>query len=261
MENIVITGASSGIARKVVERVKKKNYHIYVTVHTEKQLELAKQKYQNEPNITCLKLDVTSEEDRKQLNNIKIDILVCNAAVGYGGSIAEIPMERVRENFEVNVFSNFEVVQLVIKQMIKQNHGRIIMIASLAGLFPIPFLSVYSATKSSIIMMTTALRFELSLLDTNVELVLVEPGLYHTGFNQVMRDNKFDFMNHQSLFREELEMIKKYEPKIYRMLETDNLNSIVKKVERAITKKHPKFIYRSRFSQIIGVKLFQIFFT
>lgn len=261
MENVVITGASSGIARKVIERLKKKNYHIYVTVHTEKQLELAKERYQNDSNVTCLKLDITNNRDRKQLNNIRIDVLVCNAAIGYGGSIAEIPMDRVRDNFEVNVFSNFEVVQLVIKQMIKQNHGRIVMISSLAGLIPIPFLGTYSATKASIIMLTSSLRYELKLLDTKVKLVLIEPGMYRTGFNQVMRENKFDFMNYQSLFREELEMIKKYEPKIYRFLETDNLNSIVRKIDKAITSKHPKFLYRSRISQVIGVKLYQLFLS
>ena len=58
--------------------------------------------------------------------------------------------------------------------------------SSLIGLMPLKFLGVYSATKASIIHLTTTLKEELKLLDTNIKVVLIEPGMYHTGFNQVM---------------------------------------------------------------------------
>ena len=51
-----------------------------------------------------------------KIEGLDIDILVCNAATGEGGSIVEIPMSLVRHNFEVNVFSNFELIQKVLNK-------------------------------------------------------------------------------------------------------------------------------------------------
>ena len=162
--NILITGAASGIARRVIEKLDAKQHHIYVAVHTTKQLELVQLRYHNQKHITCLKLDITDEKDRKQIASLPIDILVSNAAIGYSGSIAEIPIDLVRDNFDVNVFSNFSLVQLALKGMIQRKHGRVIMMSSLAGVAPVPFLGSYCASKASINMLTSKLLLEMKLL-------------------------------------------------------------------------------------------------
>ena len=104
--NVLITGAASGIARQVIEKLKKEKLHIYVTTHTEKECILAKKRYKNDKNIECFKLDITDEKDRKKITSLKIDVLICNAAIGIGGAFLEIDMNLVRDNFETNVFSN-----------------------------------------------------------------------------------------------------------------------------------------------------------
>lgn len=255
--NIVYTGARSGIASKVIENLKDKNVHIYVTVETELQLKEVKKKYQNDKSITCLKLDITNKEDYHQFENIQVDVLVCNAAIGYGGSVAEINMNKVRENFEVNVFSNFTFVQFVLKQMIQRKKGRIILMASIAGILPIPFLGSYCASKASIIKLAECLKLELRNLNTDIDIVLIEPGLYHTGFNQVMLENKYKDMK-KGYFKEEIEMIRKKETIFFRLLEHQEYTSIVKQITKAISIKHPKFIYRAPFFQSIGAKIYQI---
>ena len=154
MKKILFTGARSGIANAVIDEIINKKYYIYVTVHTEKQLQIISKKYEDYRNVECFKLDITNADDRRKLEELDIDILVNNAAVGYGGSIAEIPMSKVRKNFEVNVFSYFEVEQIILKNMIKRNSGKIINIASIAGIIPMCFLGSYCATKASIIKMT-----------------------------------------------------------------------------------------------------------
>ncbi|MDD2181573.1 MAG: SDR family NAD(P)-dependent oxidoreductase, partial [Bacilli bacterium] len=150
MKKILFTGARSGIAHATIKRLLNKDYLIYLTVHTDKQLELVRETYKNNENVICLKIDITNKEDLIKLEGLDIDILVSNASIGEGGSIVEIPMDKVRNNFEVNVFSNFEIIQKVFKQMIKKNNGRIIVMSSLIRLVPINFLGVYSATKASI---------------------------------------------------------------------------------------------------------------
>ena len=125
MKTILMTGARSGIAADVIKKIKTKNYKIYVAVHTDTQCKRIKKIYKNDKNIYCIKLDVTDKENIKKLNKIDVDILISSAAIGDGGSISEIKMDKVRENFEVNMFSNFEIVQIVIKNMIKKDSGKI----------------------------------------------------------------------------------------------------------------------------------------
>ena len=135
MKKVLFTGARSGIAHATIKRiVNKKDYELYVTVHTEKQLELVKETYKNYDNVKCLKVDITNEKDLQQIEALDIDILVNNAAIGVGGSIAEIPMAKVRQCFEVNVFGTFTVVQRVLKRMMQKGEGKIINISSLADL-------------------------------------------------------------------------------------------------------------------------------
>ena len=261
MKTILFTGARSGIQAAVIDRLKKKDYHIYLTVHNEKQLEMVKKYYAEDKSITCLKLDVTKREDLKQLERLDIDILVSNAAIGEGGSIAEIPMSLVRSNFETNVFSYFTVIQIVLKKMVKKKTGKIINMASLAGLIPIPYLGSYCATKASIIKMTEALALELKDIKTDIQVCLIEPGLYYTGFNQVMLENKYTWMQLDSYFQNQISKIQKRENLVCSILEKKSLNSIVNQILKAIEANKVKLIYRAPMFQVIGAKLYLIFFA
>lgn len=255
MKEILFTGARSGIAHSVIKKLLTQDYKIHVTVHTDKQLELVKNTYNGYENINCFKLDITSEEDLKKLEDLDIDILVNNAALGTGGSIAEIPIELVRESFEVNVISNFRVVQIVLKKMMKKGEGRVIMMSSLARLLPYDFLGVYSATKASISTLTYTLRNELNLLDNNIKIILIEPGAYYTGFNQVMLDNKYKWMYKNSYFDSYIDKIRERENDFFNNVEKINLNSIANKIEKAITCDEPKFLYRAPFCQTVISKI------
>ena len=254
MKKVLITGAGGGLMRVVIENIKDR-YFIYATVHTEKQLELLKKRYDKEKNIICFVLDVTKESDRKKVIDLEIDIFIYNAAIGYGGSIVDMNMNKVRENFEVNVFSNFELLQKIVQKMVQQQSGKIINIASLAGIVPIPFIGSYAASKSAIIKLTETLKQELKMI-SNIDVCLIEPGFYDTGFNQVMFDNK----DIDLYFKEIKEYINKSQDFIRRWIEKKNLNSIVFKIINCIDSKHPRFIYRAPCSQVIFSKIYCLFF-
>lgn len=259
--NILITGAASGIAKKVIEKLMLTEHHIYVTVHTDGQLQRIQERYQKMENITCLKLDITNKQDLKQLNSLPIDVLISNAAIGHGGSIAEMPIELIRDIYEVNVFANIELLQIVLKGMIQRKRGRIIIISSLAGEIGIPFLGSYASSKASLSILSATLRLEMKLLNKNIDVVTIKPGLYQTGFNDVMLEDKYDRMNIDTYFKKQLEWLKKYETPFYHLLETKNLNKIANKIVKAITSKHPRCTYSSRISQILFVKLYHLFFV
>ncbi len=260
MKNILITGARSGIINKVCDKLIDKNYFLYITVHTNSELKIVEKKYKKYNNVKCLKLDITNIEDRKQLENIDIDILISNAAIAESGSISEIDMNKVRNNFEVNVFSNFEIVQIVLKNMIKKGKGKVIIMASLAGIIPIPFLGSYCATKASIIKLSECLNLELKLLDSNINVSIIKPGLYKTGFNKLAFDKKYDWMDTDSYFKYHLDLIRKSENIFLTLFEKNNLNSIVRKIVKAVDSNNPRLFYSAPFSQSVFAKIISLFY-
>ncbi len=260
MKTILYTGAASGIAANVIKKIKNE-YFIYVGVHNEKQLELTQKRYKDEANIKVIKLDMLNHKDLEKIKTLDIDILICNAATSYGGSIAEIKIEKLKETFEVNVFRNFELIQIVLKNMIKKKKGKIIIMSSLISLMPISFLGSYSASKSSINTLALTLKKELKLLSDKIQISLIEPGMYHTGFNQVMLQDKYGWMEKKSYFKEELEMIRKKETIFWNLLEKRKLNSIVKQIVKCIKSDNPKFIYSAPKLQRVVTKIYNIINT
>lgn len=255
MKKILFTGARSGIASSVIEKLTSGDYYVYVTVHTLEEEKSVKEKYKNCKNISCFKLDVTSKSDREKLVDLDIDILVSNAAVGYGGSLVEMPVDKIRENFEVNVFSNIELIQIVLKNMIKKKKGKIILMSSIAGILPISFLGSYCSSKSSLIMMAKVLKKELSLLNVDIKVKMILPGVYKTGFNEVMLNNK-DFSN--SYFKNKREDIEFKEYLMFDLMGKKDLEDISSKIITAIKSESNRFIYSAPMSQKAFSKLYQV---
>lgn len=257
MEKILITGARSGIISKVIDNIID-DYELYLTGHTDSQVRVMKDKYKNYKNVTCIKLDITNEDDYRKIENIDIDIYIANAAIAESGSMIEMPVDRIRDNFETNVFSNFNLLQRVLQKMIKKGRGKVIIMGSLAGKIPMPFLGAYSGSKASLIKMTEALRFELMLLDSDIKVSLILPGLYRTGFNKLAMDKKYDFMDVNSFFEYQLDFIHSYD-KFVLFFEQRALTSIVNKICQAIYSDNSKFIYSAPFSQNMFVKIISLF--
>lgn len=257
MKKILFTGARSGLINKVIDEIKN-DYFIYLTVRTEKQLENMIEKYKNFSNVIPLKLDITNKKDVDNILKYDIDILVCNSAIGYGGSILEIPFDKVRENYEVNVFANFELIQKILKKMLYKGNGKIIIMSSLASIFPIPFLGSYCSSKASISSLASSLKKEIKMLNKNIKIKLIEPGLFRTGFNEVMSDNKYDL--NESYFDKVKDNILKKENFILNVIAKRKYSSITKKIINAIKSDDNKFIYRAPFSHVFVSKFYQIFF-
>lgn len=257
MKTILYTGATSGIAKNVIKKIKNK-YIIYVGVHTRKQQELLTKKYKKEKNIKIIKLDLLNKKDIKQIQQLDIDILISNAAINLGGSLLEVDIKKLKQVYEINVFKNLEIIQIVLKNMIKKNSGKIIIMSSLSGIMPIKFTGSYSSTKACLINIAQILKKELKELNSNIKIKLIEPGMYKTGFNQLMINDKYDWMEEKSYFKEELEKIKKKEKLLYRIIEYKNTKTIVRKIISSI-KHDNKFIYSAPIEQRILTKIYSIF--
>lgn len=119
-------------------------------------------------SIEAFVLDVTIQKHRERILEYDIDVLINNAGMGGSGSLAEIDISKVKNNFEVNVFGPLELTQLALGNMIKRDTGRIIFISSLLGRTTKDFLGSYSMTKFAISSGSEALAKELSQITKNV---------------------------------------------------------------------------------------------
>jgi short-subunit dehydrogenase len=109
-----------------------------------------------------------------------IAALVNNAGFSQSGAVEAIPIERIRAQFETNVFGLIRLTQLVLPGMRRQRAGRLVNVGSMGGRLVFPGGGVYHATKYAVEALSDALRFELH--GFGIYVVLVEPGLIRTRF-------------------------------------------------------------------------------
>ena len=130
----------------------------------------------------------------------------------------------------------------------------------MAAYMPIPFLGCYTSTKASISMICKTLKYELKYLNDSISITLVEPGAYHTGFNQVMIDNKILFTYKDSKTCRNEENINRLQRNLFRLFEKDDCNDLVKKIIREMEKEKPRFRIRKPVLQGVFLRLYLIFF-
>lgn len=258
---VLITGARSGIAFLTGITLANRNHFVYMTTHTKEEAQRLKEIVDSmNLKIMVFKLDITSEEDRKMINTLDIDVLINNAGIGIGGSVLDVPMDEIRKNFEVNYFSSYDIVRRVGNRMIKNNkEGKLIIMSSVSSVMPIPFLGSYCSTKSAISSMAMSLRRELKTLKSKVKVVLIEPGAYKTGFNQSMIDDIEKNINNDSVFYNKKDKIHKSLTKMFDLIEKRKLDSIVIKIIEATESKKPKARYRAPLLQRIFTRIYLIF--
>jgi NAD(P)-dependent dehydrogenase (short-subunit alcohol dehydrogenase family) len=191
-KTILITGASSGIGRATALLFADKGWNIIATMRDPS----AGSDLARSGQVIVLRLDV---QDRDTIATAiqtgvsqfgRIDLLVNNAGYGQYGLFEAIPREKVLEQFEVNVFGVMDVTRAILPHFRANKAGMIIQVSSGAGLFTLPMISLYCASKFALEGFSEALAFELG--SQNIAVKLVEPhgGVASTSFNErSARDN------------------------------------------------------------------------
>ena len=181
-KTILITGAGSGFGMGAALALAGKGHKVIAGVQIAPQkTEFMAAAKASGVETEIITLDITNEEDRRAAFKYEIDVLVNNAGVMETGPVAEIPMNNVRRNYEINVFGTLAMIQGFAPQMVKRGKGKIVTISSIAGLVTMPFSAIYSSTKQALEALVEGLTIELA--GTNVEICTVNPGVYGTGFN------------------------------------------------------------------------------
>ena len=108
----------------------------------------------------------------------KVDVLINNAGVPFGGLLTMTPIEKMKEVYEVNVFAQVQIMQLVARQMMKQKSGCIINMCSIGGIETSPGYLAYGSGKAAMIWITKSVSKELG--PYNVRVNGIAPGLIDT---------------------------------------------------------------------------------
>ena len=259
-KTILITGAGTGIGRDSAFALAARGHRVIATTFDEAQAQTLRSECQTrEQDIEVFKLDITSPSDRDKVLPLALDVLINNAGIGDSGSLAEVELERVRKVFEVNLFATLALTQRVLRGMIERERGTVLFVSSIAGRVPVPFLMPYSMSKFALSAAGAGLRAEMDQLGKNIQVALIEPGAFHTGFNQSMTERKYDWMKEHSYFSAVSAKMKKREVREFALIEAKSTRSIVTQIVKASEATRPKTRYVAPWIQGAVVRLARIF--
>lgn len=255
MASILITGCRGGIGLDVACRLLKRGHKVFATVHREASIDDVRTVLKSfGDDFVVDKLDVTETSDVNKVDDWDINVLINNAAIGDSGPLAEIDPQRVKTVFETNVFSTLRLTQKVVQKLIANGGGRIIFMGSMAGVIPTPFYAPYAMTKFALESVAFSLRTELK--DFGVKVIIINPGGYNTGFNEQFMQQKYEWMDAHSLYKDHMAYVRQEEERIIKR-ELQSTASIAKQVVKAVEAQRPKRRYVAPKWEWIALPLFR----
>ena len=180
---VLVTGASTGIGRKITEHLAAKGYFVYAGARKEADLEALN----GIENVQGVRLDVTKQEDiDAALATVTrggrgLHGLVNNAGIATLGSVTDTSMQEFHLLMDVNVYGPYRMAK-AFTPLIAQSRGRITNIGSISGILAPRDLSAYAMSKHAIEAFTDSLATQLGPL--GVEVNVVEPGNYDSDIGK-----------------------------------------------------------------------------
>ncbi|MFN2124251.1 MAG: SDR family oxidoreductase [Candidatus Promineifilaceae bacterium] len=242
-QNVLITGAGSGIGRLLADRVVERGgFVIAWDINQDALAELAAA-YPDQ--VASYQVDLASKEDtqiaaqRVVLDYGRVDILVNNAGIVDGKSILDCDDEEIQRTFEVNILAHFWTVRAFLPGMIERGHGHIVTVSSAAAISPAPRLADYAASKWAAFGFDEALRLEFKRDNLPIKTTVVCPYYINTGMFEGVK-TRFNFL-----------------------LPILQPEDVADKMIRAIEKDHPRlvmppFVYLAYPMRLLPVSLFDL---
>lgn len=190
----LVTGGSRGIGREIAIELARHGASVAISYvnNEEKAVEVVKEIQKFSVKGMCIKAEVSKEEEVKKLvDAIKdelgtIDILVNNAGINRDTLLIRMNTQEWDQVIDTNLKGTYLCTRLVAKDMIKKRYGKIINIASVAGVAGNYGQANYSASKAGVIGFTKAVAKELASRGINVN--AVAPGLIETDMTQALKE-------------------------------------------------------------------------
>jgi len=240
---ILITGCSTGIGAATAQHLAKKGHTVYATARRVETLADSVA-----AGARPLALDVTDEASMSSAveavlgEHGRIGALVNNAGYGEYGAIEDVSIDKVRKQFETNVFGLSRMCQLVLPSMRQAGTGRIVNIGSMGGRLTFPYGGYYHATKHAVEALSDALRYEVRPF--GVKVVLIEPGLIATEFGNTVSHTLADTLEDESPYAAGSKRMDAMIDGMYKnKLMSVGPIAIAKTVEKSLTRRRPHARY------------------
>jgi NAD(P)-dependent dehydrogenase (short-subunit alcohol dehydrogenase family) len=193
----IITGGAQGFGLAMTQRFLESGANVIIwdfdKLAVEKTIKVL-----NNPKLTSVIIDVTNfdqilTEVEKITKNKKIDIFINNAGIaGQNTTVWDYPLEEWKKVLDINLNAVFYCLKAITPHMIKNNYGRIVNIASIAGKEGNPNASAYSTSKAGVIGLTKSLGKELA--NKNIAVNAVTPAAAKTRIFDQMTKEHIDYM-------------------------------------------------------------------
>ena len=195
MKKVVITGCSSGLGLAMAGWGKTHGWDVLASVRKPQDAAPLEE-------IGC-KVELLELQCSESVQNFAtkvihwapdgIDGLVNNAGYVLAAPIEELSRERLREQFEVNVFGHFELTRLLLPS-IRERLGKIIMLSSVSSELTFPLYGPYSASKRALEALTDALTMELD--SDGIQVAIVQPGSHASSIWEKCKHQVEPYFSH-----------------------------------------------------------------
>ena len=180
----LVTGATSGIGKKIAEKLSERGWKLILTGRNEKVLTEMKNRLGNTEIITA---DLSERKDVYRVYEFckdrDIDMLVNNAGFGIFGEFEDTDLDSELKMIDVNIAAVHILMKLFLRDFRKRDRGIILNVASVAGFMHGPLMSGYYASKNYVLRLSMAVHEELRREKSNVSITVFCPGPVNTQFN------------------------------------------------------------------------------
>ena len=195
----IVTGSYQGLGKGIANEFAKNGSNL-ILVDIDEKLKTTQEELKEYGNTVEIIIgDVSQESTAKSVMNIVetkftgLDILVNNAGIGgINKTLWELPSEEFDRVYSINLKSVFLFCKYAVPLMLKNNYGRIVNIASIAGKEGNPNASAYSATKAGVIGLTKSLGKELS--KTEIRVNCITPAVVNTSILDEFTEEHINYM-------------------------------------------------------------------
>jgi len=185
MATALVTGASSGLGEQFARQLSARGYDLALVARREQRLQAIADELPGDAVVVShdLAADPGGLVDRVDEFELEVDLLVNNAGFGTYGRIWEIEEGRDAELVRLNCEAVVVLTRAFLPPMLERRRGGVIVVASTAGMQPLPYEATYAASKAFALSYTEALSEELR--GTGVRALAVNPGPVPTEWQQV----------------------------------------------------------------------------
>lgn len=205
-KNVFITGTNRGLGKAFLEEFAKRGAN--VIAHSRQETSEFKDMCSDISSkygvsITPVFFDMTDTNMMKSvvkdlfLKKTPVDVLVNSAGVAFSGFFLQTPINKFKEVFEINFFSQLELTQLILRIMMRQKSGNIINIGSVTGLKTITGQSAYATSKAAFMTFTKDLAAECGQYGIRVNALAL--SLMNTGKKNELNSKEIEYFEQRTV--------------------------------------------------------------